>query len=84
MEGASPQVENRVATLADLRALMNSIGEEIAILRNPSKESQVGLVSEEAWREIHSLQHEVVRLREARHVQHTTPLDIPRVSMREP
>ena len=38
VEGASPQVENRVATLADLRALMNSLREEIAFLRNPSKE----------------------------------------------
>ena len=81
MEGASPQVENRVATLADLRALMNSIREEIAILRNPSEEPQIDLVTEEARREIHSLQQEVVRLREARH---TAPLDMSRTSTREP
>ena len=48
MEGASPQVENRVATLADLRALMNSLREEIAFLHNPSKEPQIDLVTEEA------------------------------------
>ena len=56
MEGAPSQVENRVATLADLQALMNSLREEIAFLRNPSKESQIDLVTEEARHEIHSLQ----------------------------
>ena len=81
IDSATPQVENRVATLADLRALMNSIREEIAILRNPSEEPQIDLVTEEARREIHSLQQEVVRLREARH---TTPPDISRTSTREP
>ena len=60
IDSATPQVENRVATLADLRALMNSIREEIAILRNPSEEPQIDLVTEEARREIHSLQQEVV------------------------
>jgi hypothetical protein len=78
---ATSQVENRVATLADLRALMDSIREEIAILRNPSEEPQIDLVTEEARREIHSLQQEVIRLREARH---TTPLDISRTRTREP
>jgi hypothetical protein len=84
IDSTTPQVENRVATLADLRALMNSIREEIAILRNPSEEPQIDLVTEEARREIHSLQQEVARLREARHVSHTTPLDISRTSTREP
>ena len=60
MEGASPQIENRVATLADLRALMNSLREEIAFLRNPSKEPQIDLVTKEARHKIHSLQQEVV------------------------
>ena len=32
MEGASPQVENRVATPADLRAFMNSFREEMQFL----------------------------------------------------
>ena len=82
MEGASPQVENRVATLADLRALMNSLREEIAFFCNPSKEPQIDLVTEEARREIHNLQQEVVRLREARHVPHTTSVD--RISTKEP
>ena len=82
IDGASSQVENRVATFADLQALMNSLREEIAFLRNPSKESQIDLVTEEARREIHSLQQEVVRLREARHVPHTAPVD--RISMKEP
>ena len=56
IEGASSQVENRVATLADLQALMNSIREEIAFLRNPNKEPQIDLVTEEIRREIQSLQ----------------------------
>ena len=60
IEGASSQVENRVATLADLQVLMNSLREEIAFLRNPIKEPQIDLVTEEARREIHSLQQEVV------------------------
>ena len=84
IDSTTPHVENRVATLADLQALMNSIREEIAILCNPSEEPQIDLVTEEARRKIHSLQQEVVRLREARHVSHTTPLDILRISMREP
>ena len=82
MEGASSQLENRVATFADLQALMNSLREEIASLRNPSKEPQIDLVTEEARREIHSLQQEIVRLREARHVPHTTPVD--NISTKEP
>jgi hypothetical protein len=61
---------------------MNSLREEIAFLRDPSKEPQIDLVTEEARREIHSLQQEVVRLREARHVPHTTSVD--RISMKEP
>ena len=81
---ATPQVENRVATLADLRALLDSVREEIAILRNPSTEPQIDRVAEEARREIHSLQQEVIRLREAGHVSHTSPLDISRISTREP
>jgi hypothetical protein len=82
IEGASSQVENRVATLADLQALMNSLREEIAFLRNPIKEPRIDPVTEEARQEIHSLQQEVVRLREASHVPHTTPVD--RISMKEP
>ena len=61
---------------------MNSLREEIAFLRDPSKEPQIDPVTEEARREIHSLQQEVVRLREARHVPHTTSVD--RISMKEP
>ena len=56
IDDASSQVKNRVATLADLQALMNSLQEEIAFLRDPSKESRIDLVTEEARREIHSLQ----------------------------
>jgi len=82
IEGASSQIENRVATLADLQALMNSLREEIAFLRNPIKEPRIDLVTEEARQEIHSLQQEVVRLREASHMPHTTPVD--RISMKEP
>ena len=73
IDGASSQVENRVATLADLQALMNSLREEIAFLRDPSKESRIDLVTEEARHEIHSLQQEVIRLREAR-LCHIRPL----------
>ena len=82
MEGASSQLENRVATFADLQAFMNSLREEITSLRNPSKESQIDLVTEKARRDIHSLQQEIVRLREAQHVPHTTPID--RISTKEP
>lgn len=57
VDGVTPQVENRAATLADLRALMTSIREEIAVLRT---EPQVDLLTEEARRKIHSLQQEVV------------------------
>jgi peptidoglycan hydrolase CwlO-like protein len=56
IEGASSQVENRVATIADLQALMNSLREEIAFLCNPIKEPRTDLVTEEARQEIHSLQ----------------------------
>jgi hypothetical protein len=84
MDSASPQIENRVATLADLQALMNSVREEIAFLRNPSKDSQIDPVTEEARREIHSLQQELVRLRETRHVSPTTLMDNSRTSTKEP
>lgn len=84
IDSASPQVDNRVATLADLQALMNSVRKEIAFLRNPSKEPQIDLVTEEARRKIHSLQQEIIRLREARHVSHTTPIDTSRISTKEP
>jgi Zn-dependent oligopeptidase len=60
IDSATPQVENRVATLADLRAVLDSVREEIAILRNPSTEPQFEQVTEEARREIHSLQQEIV------------------------
>src|SRR5918997_1114206 len=84
IDSAIPQVENRVATLADLRAVLDSVREEIAILRNPSTEPQIEQVTEEARREIHSLQQEVIRLREAGRVSHTSHLDIPRISTKEP
>ena len=60
MDSASAQVENRVATLADLRALMDSLREEVAFLRSSSSEPHHDLVSEEARQEIHSLQQEVI------------------------
>ena len=60
IDSVTPQVENRVATLADLRALLDSVREEIAILRNPSTDPQIDLVTEEARREIHNLQQEIV------------------------
>lgn len=82
IEGTSSQVENRVATLADLQVLMNSFREEMAFLRNPIKEPRIDPVTEEARREIHSLQQEVIRLREARPVPHTAPVD--RISVKEP
>ena len=44
---------------------MDSLREEVAFLRSSSKEPHHDLVSEEARREIHSLQQEVIRLREA-------------------
>ena len=61
---------------------MHSLREKIAFLRKPSKEPQINLETEEARREIHSLQQEVVHLREARHAPHTTSVD--RISMKEP
>ncbi len=81
MDGAIPQVENRVATLEDLQALMASIREEIGFLRNPSKEPEIDLTTEQARHEIHSLRQELTRLRETRHM---ASIDISRNTTNEP